>query len=115
MSVVRGKYAHPEWARFDRGEYVELGVIGFCVDEIPDELRHLGVFSWSFRVVHVPHKKNYPHAEVRAFENDRHVDGINLRLNPDAHLRWRELLFRKIAKIYRPREVVELREEPPKM
>lgn len=113
MSVVRGKYAHPEWARFDRGEYHELGVIGFRVDAIPDGFLHLGVFTWLFRAVHVPHRRNYPHAEVQAFEDGVHVDGKTRDLDPDAHLRWRELLFRQVKKIYRPREVVDFREDPP--
>lgn len=115
MSVVRGKYGHPEWARFDRSEYIELGVIGFRVDAIPDFFLHLGVFRWSFRAIHVPLKKNYPHAEVQAFVDGKHVDGKKQVLDPDSHLRWRELLFRKVKRIYRPRQAVDFREEPPNL
>lgn len=115
MSVVRSKYAHPEWARFDRGEYHEFGVIGCRVDAIPDGFLHLGVFAWSFHAVHVPHRRNYPHAEVQAFEDGKHVDGKTHGLDPDAHLRWRELLFRQVKKICRPREVVDFRYEPPEL
>lgn len=115
MSVMRGKYAHPEWARFDRGEYHELGVLGFRVDAIPDGFLHLGVFEWTFRAVHVPHRRNYPHAEVQAFEDEQHVDGKTRNLDPDAHLRWRELLFRQVREIYRPRESVDFREDPPEL
>ncbi len=113
MSVMRGKYAHPEWARFDRGVYIELGVISFLVRDIPEPFIHLGVFHWSFEAEHVPHRKNYPHSEVRAYEDDVHVDGKQRMLDPDAHLRWRELLFRKVRKVIHPREDVEFREDPP--
>lgn len=113
MSVMRGKYAHPEWARFDRGNYVDLGVVSFSVEDIPEPFMHLGVFNWSFRAEHVPLRRNYPHSEVRAYEDNVHVDGKQRTLDPDAHLRWRELLFRKIKKIYEPRQEVAFRENPP--
>ena len=69
MSVMRSKYAHPEWARFegDDYEYHDWGVIGFRVGDIPTPLQHLGVFLCTFRAEHVPLKRNFPHSEVRAY------------------------------------------------
>lgn len=115
MSVVRSKYAHPEWARFegDKYKYSDWGVIGFLVGDIPTPLQHLGVFLCTFRAEHVPLKKNYPHSEVRAFEDGRHIDDFAGELDHHLHMRWRELLSRRLRKFLAPREVVEVRQEAP--
>ncbi len=114
MSVVRSKYGHPEWARFDRGDYRDWGVIGFAVRDIPSQLIHLGVFVWTFSPHHDPERNNYPHSEIRAFENDRHIDmKLSERIDPILHLRWREQLLRNLDKVIRPHEDVQFREHPP--
>jgi hypothetical protein len=112
MSVIRGKYGHPEWTRLQSEEYSEWGVIGFQVEGIPPRLQHLGVFVWTFNTCHVPLGNNYPHSEVRAYENGVHINAKN-RLDPDLHLRWREMLLRKIRKFIRPHQRVEIRQAPP--
>jgi hypothetical protein len=112
MSVMRGKYAHPEWTRLHGDECSEWGVIGFQVADIPAHLQHLGVFVWTFCPKHAPQKNNYPHAEVQAFENGLHVNAKD-RLDVDLHLRWRELLLWKIRKIIRPHEQVAVRQTSP--
>ena len=112
MSVVRSKYGHPEWARLESDECIHWGVIGFRVGDIPAKLLHLGVFTWTFGPRHVPLEENYPHSEVWAFENSTHVSAKN-RLDPQLHLRWREMLLRRIKTIIRPYEPTEIRWEPP--
>lgn len=114
MSVVRAKYGHPEWARFDRGQYTDWGVIGFAVRNIPPPLTHLGVFVWTFSAHHDPERNNYPHSEVRAFEDGRHIDmKLSDRIDPHLHLRWRHHLLRYIDKIIVPHQDVEFRENSP--
>jgi hypothetical protein len=112
MSVVRGKYGHPEWARLESDECADWGVIGFQVGHIPARLLHLGVFVWTFAPRHVPLEANYPHSEVWAYENGLHVSA-KARLDPDLHLRWREQLLRKIEKTIRPHEQIEIRQTAP--
>jgi hypothetical protein len=114
MSVIRSKYAHPEWARFDGGtyKYPDWGVVGFQVQDIPPRLPHLGVFLWTFAPRHVPLDDNYPHAEVWAFEGERHINA-KAKIDPDLHLRWREQLARKLRKFIGPSEDIEVRQEPP--
>jgi len=117
MSVMRSRYAHPEWARFEGDEYkyYNWGVIGFRrIKDIPSPLRHLGVFECVFRAVHVPLKRNYPHSEVRAYENDVHI-AMASTLDFDLHLRWRELLARHLRKFIAPGDIVEVRQEIPQV
>lgn len=114
MSVLRSKYSHPEWSRFDRLNYTDWGVIGFSVQHIPTTLTHLGVFVWTFSAHHAPEKNNYPHSEVRAFENGAHVNvKLTERIDPGLHLRWREHLLRNIRKLILPQQDVEFRETFP--
>jgi hypothetical protein len=114
MSVIRSKYAHPEWARFEGDEYRyhDWGVVGFRVRDVPEELQHLGVFTWTFRPEHAPLKKNYPHSEVRAFENGVHVDASK-KLDNHLHLRWREQLARRLTKFLAPYKKVEVHPDAP--
>jgi hypothetical protein len=114
MSVVWGKYGHPEWARFDRGTYTDWGVIGFAVQHIPPSLTNLGIFVWRFAPYHAPEGNNYPHTEIRAFENGVHIDmRLSDRIDPNLHLRWREHLVRQIAKVIHPQQEVVFRESFP--
>jgi hypothetical protein len=115
MSVVRSKYAHPEWTRFDEhGNYAfeEWGIIAFRVGDVPPVLLHLGRFRWTFDVLHTPLKRVYPHSEVYAYEDGVHVSAKE-KLDPNLHLRWRELLLRSIRKILGPYESIEVRQDPP--
>jgi len=112
MSVIRSKYGHPEWARLESDECIDWGVIGFCVGDIPARLLHMGVFTWTFGPRHVPLEENYPHSEVWAYENGMHVNAKN-RLDPHLHLRWREILLRRIKTIIRPYKPMEIRQEAP--
>ena len=114
MSTVRSKYAHPEWARFDNGEYKhpDTGVIGFEVRHIPSPMTHLGTWTWTFSPRHVPLDTSFPHAEVWASENGNHIQA-RARIEPAILLRWREQLFMKIKKFLEPFEEIEVRMEPP--
>jgi hypothetical protein len=120
MSVIRGKYGHPEWARLQRDDYWEWGVVGFEVRGIPPKLWHLGVFCWTFAPRHVPLHNNYPHSEVWAHESspnsnvERHIDAKR-DIDPDLHLRWREMLLRNIRKFIRPHQPVAIRQAPPEI
>lgn len=112
LSVLREKYGHPEWARLESEECGEWGVICFEVQDIPPRLQHLGVFIWSFRPRHVPLEENYPHSEVWAYENETHINAKH-RIDPDLHLRWREMLLRRIRVALRPYQQARLRIAPP--
>lgn len=112
MSVLRSRFAHPEWARLEDDAHAEWGVIGFQVHNIPSDLLHLGVFKWTFGPRHVPLDENYPHSEVWAYENAQHINAKD-RIDPDLHLRWRHRLLENIEKVLNPREVIAIRQEPP--
>lgn len=114
MSVMRSKFSHPEWARFNGEDYAfaDWGVVGFAVEDIPPGFLDNGVFNYTFKPHHAPLRKNYPHAEVRAYENGMHISATE-RLSPTAHLRWRMRLLRRIKKFVAPHEEVEVRQAPP--
>lgn len=112
MSVLRSRFAHPEWARFDRGEYRLLAVIGFQVESIPNRLVDAGSFVWTFGVVHSPTARNYPHSEVQACENGLHVDGRE-RLTAEVHLRWRQQLLHHVRIFLRANQETSVRMESP--
>lgn len=114
MSVMRGKYGHPEWTRLQDDEFAEWGVIGFRVQDIPPKLLHLGVFVWTFHPRHMPLHNNYPHSEVQAVENGVHINAKTKdRLDPALYLRWREMLLRSVRKLIQPHQKVEIRQTPP--
>lgn len=100
MSVNREKYGPPEWLLID---YAEWGVLSFAVVDIPRQLLHLGVTQYTFAPEHCPTRNNYPHSEVRAYCNDRHVSAKTaFLLDPEAHQRWRQLLLWHCTPIIRP-------------
>jgi hypothetical protein len=109
MSVQRGKYGPPESARWDRGKYVNWGVIGFEVQDIPAEIPFQGMVIYKMRPVHVPLKKNYPHSEVQIFESKCNDPGSETHIvknllegvTQEAQQIWRELLRRKCRIILR--------------
>jgi hypothetical protein len=101
MSVNRGKYGPPEWVLLLDG-FEGWGVASFQVKDIPRELLHLGLLLFTFIPVHVPLKLNYPHSEVRAYDENGNRIKAKERLDPDMHLRWRECLLQKIHVIIFP-------------
>jgi hypothetical protein len=62
---------------------------------------------------HAPLEKDYPHSEIRAFDEDGiHVQVADL-LPDDIHLEWREHMLRKIKPIIKPYQRVQVRQNPP--
>ncbi len=109
MSVNRSKFGPPESARWDRGQYVNWGVIGFVVRDIPVEIPFQGAVIYRLRPVHKPHKRNYPHSEVQVFEakwdspgQENHIGVEKMPGIPhEAQQEWRELLRRKCRIVLR--------------
>jgi hypothetical protein len=89
MSVNRDSLGPPEWVLLADGGFPDWGIAKFQVKDVPGEMVHLGVIRFTFRVVHKPERKNYPHSEIRAFEDGVHIDGKQRMLDPELHLRWR--------------------------
>lgn len=115
ISVARSKYGHAEWARFDvlnNRLYEEWGIVAVQVQDIPPELWREGMFHFVFRVDHRPEDRNYPHAEIRAYENDLHLDQPG-KIPEDVDLAWRERLLRKLKTIIKPHQKVCVRETAP--
>lgn len=108
MSTVRGGagFGQPEDALWsDDGEFDGWGVCAFAVRDIPGPMQDRGMFTYTFKAVHRPHRRNYPHSEVQAFENGVHVDDARMELvNPHLHLRFREKLLRKTHVVLPPGE-----------
>lgn len=114
MSVLRSKYAHPEWARFsgDSYTYHDWGVVSFAVGDLPSPLKEEGVFEFEFSPAHAPLQKNYPHSEVRVLQDGSRV-GPSDELSQAVHLRWRFQLLCKIRSEISPNDSVEVRAAPP--
>lgn len=106
MSVNRSRFGPAAWTRLADERCKDWAVVGFMVQEIPQELLHLGVDNYTFAPQHVPHKNNYPHSEVRCYRNGVHIDAKK-DLDRQLHLRWREKLLWKIRTFLRPYEDVE--------
>lgn len=115
ISVNRSKFGHAEWARFDvlnNRYYEEWGVLAVQLQDIPPELWREGVYHFVFRVCHCPEEKNYPHAEIRAYENENHLDRRE-KIPEDVDLAWRERLLRKLRRIIKPHQKVKIRDQAP--
>jgi hypothetical protein len=115
LSVGRSKYSHAEWVRFDTDHnhfYASWAVVGIQVDSVPAEIWKEGVFHFTFRVIHDPDDKNYPHSVVSAFENDKHINLLD-NLPEDLHLKWREKVLRRTETIIKPFQKVRVRQQPP--
>lgn len=117
MSVGRGNYGWPVWLRVndehpEDDRFEDWGVVGFQVGDIPTPLQHEGVFLWTFAATHVPQKRNYPHTEVRCFEDSKHVQAL-AALPPALHLRWRKQLLWKIRIFLNPHEEAPMPMDPP--
>lgn len=115
MSVQRQKYGLTgDSARWERGEYVDWGVIGFQVADIPESTPFQGAFIYRMRPIHVPQRKNYPHSEVQVFESpwdqpgqETHVDEESMAgITPEAVQVWVELLRRRCRIVLRPGEYI---------
>jgi hypothetical protein len=116
ISVGRSKFGHAEWVRFDvvnNKHYEEWAVIGVKVSEIPIAIWRDGYPKFWFKPCHVPLERDYPHSEIRAFDEiGKHVQIADL-LPEDIHLEWRERLLRKMKTIIKPYEIVAVRQNPP--
>lgn len=122
LSVGRSRFGHPEWVRVDMlidgaGQKYEKyfegwGVIGFQVSDIPHERWMDGVTHYMFTAFHDPEEHNYPHSEVRCFEDGKHIDALT-QLPKEMHLRWRELLLRRIKVFLKPHQPATIRQTAP--
>ncbi len=116
MSVGRSKFGHAEWVRFDvvNGQhYEDWGILGVLVSDIPPRFWDLGVFQYTFVPCHDPEERDYPHSEVRAYNNGVHIRLADA-LPEDIHLKWRVALLREMDPIIKPRQKVPTREQPPR-
>lgn len=112
MSVTRQKYGKPDSARWVGADYLDWGVIGFQVRDIPREIPFQGAVIYRMRPVHRPNKRNYPHSEVQVFEApwdqqhlEKHLDKASMPGVPrEAQQEWRERLRRASRIVLRPGE-----------
>ena len=74
----------------------QWGVLGFLVRDIPPnrEVFQHGVLAFLLEPRHIPYQRNYPHSEVWVHRDGAHIcranNNVDLLLDPDFHLRWRE-------------------------
>jgi len=103
ISVNRQKYGPPKWLLLSE-EFSGWGVFKFQVQHIPAELIHLGTTRYTFNPEHSPNRKNYPHTEVKAYNNGVHIDinNSNVLLDPGMHQRWRQQLQWKCSIAIQP-------------
>ncbi len=101
LSVNWGKHGPPEWLLL-LDVFAGCGVGAFTVGDVPKRLEHIGVYVYTFDLVHDPTENNYPHSVIRALdENGRHILEEQ-GLNPQVHLRWRNRLRQRIRLRIRP-------------
>ena len=96
ISVNRGKYCQPEhvlWSETD--QFAGWGVLRFRVKDVPKQIVHAGVEIYTSKVVHAPARKNYPHTEVRAYDQAGiHLDSRQIaRIDRGAGLRFRQKIL----------------------
>jgi hypothetical protein len=73
-----------------------------------------GVFTWTFRPEHDPKRRNYPHTEVRAYENERHISAEeHAQVEPEIYMKWREQLLWTLRRFVAPGEEVDVRQTAP--
>ena len=78
----------------------------FKVKDARCDFLHLGETAYRFDVVHTPTQDNYPHSEVYAFENERHIVAEKEEVVPAVHLRYRNCLRQRLRVVIRPGEYV---------
>jgi hypothetical protein len=112
MSVTREKYGPPEAARWEFHNYLDWGVVGFRVSDIPPETIFQGAFIYRMRPSHEPTKINYPHSEVQVFESSWGSPMVEIRIDRtkisgvtrEARQEWREMLRRACQAVLKPYE-----------
>ena len=112
MSVTRESLAPATSARWIGDDYVDWGVVGFRVADIPSEIRFQGAYIYRMKAVHAPLKRNYPHSEVQVFESkwdqpqqELHVGKEAMPGVPrEAQQEWRELIRRRCRIVLNPGE-----------
>ena len=106
MSVNREKYGPPQWVLVEIREndnFEGWGVLAFEVRNVPAEMPYRGTRIYTFGPKHEPERLNYPHSEIRAYENGNHVDFENaVLLEPEIHQRWRQRLLWKCRPVIKP-------------
>jgi len=113
MFVGRSRFGHPEWLRIHEGTYFAVwAVIGFQVGDVPPEQWKDGYPQFTFNTIHTPEELNYPHSEVQAFDGGKHIDLLDA-LPDDVHLKWRELLLRRVTIFLRPHQGATIRQTAP--
>ena len=106
MSVNRSSLGPPQWVRLEEERCKDWAVVGFKVKDIPTDILHLGVYFYTFNVLHIPLENNYPHSEVWCYLNGVHINAKR-NLDKALHQRWREKLLWRIKTFLRPGEACE--------
>jgi hypothetical protein len=116
MSVVRGKYAHPDHARWDSATdpenptnfvpqlYREWHVVRVAVGEIPQPMATEAV-TYSFVPRHVPFDDLYSHSEIRARKNGVEIKQQNKFKSETVKAQYRAALSNAAAVVLKPHEV----------
>jgi len=99
ISTMRDKYTDSiDWVLIDptaKSDFSGWGVAAFPVRGIPSSVPFRGLETYYFRPVHCPEKNNYPHSEVRAFDEDgNRLSSKPMVIPPECHLKFRERLLR---------------------
>ncbi|MGL5097760.1 MAG: hypothetical protein ACRDD1_19400, partial [Planctomycetia bacterium] len=79
------------------------GVVGFQVGRIPP-----GVPPDEYKVAHAPTETDYPHSEVKAYRDGRHLTSLD-DIDDTEHLLWRGRLLLVHEVMVKPKEKVEIR------
>ena len=117
MSVVRGKYAQPDHARWDSATdpensagfepklYRDWCVVQVLVGEVPAALETTGGVTYSFTPAHVPFDDLYSHSEIHASKNGTRILKQNKFKNDEVKLQYRGILSNKAVVLLKPEQV----------
>ncbi len=98
ISTLRSKLANsdPSWALKEpsRVSFEGWGVFGMPISRIPAAIYYRGVESYDIKIQHVPHARNYPHSEIRAYSGEKRLDKNSINsMPPESRMRFRHKLL----------------------
>jgi hypothetical protein len=96
QSVNRGRFSEPEDALFsETGKYDGLGVVEFCVADVPERVDQPDGPTFIFYLRHEPEDENYSHSEIWSDHESRTSEGFR-KPSPTVSLKFRIRLCKSI-------------------
>lgn len=117
MSVVRGKYARPDHARWDSATdpenppgfqpklWRDCYVVRVAVIDVPPTIPSSGGVAYAFVPTHAPFEDLYSHSEIRASRDGDRILKQNKFKSPEVKAQYRGALSNKAVVVLRPGQI----------